>query len=129
MGIGYGFERHIWRKYPYGFDQAVSLRYSISQNAFSILYEGEFKQFLGSWDMNVSANFDAIRWTNYFGLGNETKNVVDDRNYYRMRTEELLGTVTVSRNIGRHHHVDHQRSGQVCCAALCSERAVLLQTS
>ena len=113
VGIGYGFERHIWRKYPYGFDQAVSLRYSISQNAFSILYEGEFKQFLGSWDMNVSANFDAIRWTNYFGLGNETKNVVDDRNYYRMRTEELLGTVTVSRNIGRHHHVDVSGFGQM----------------
>jgi hypothetical protein len=98
--IGYGFARHRWRKYPYGFQQAVYLRYSLSQNAFSTLYEGNFYQAVGKWNVNVTANYDAIRWTNYYGLGNDTKEITDNRDYYRLKTNEILGSVGLFRNIG-----------------------------
>lgn len=104
--LGYGFKRHMWRKYPYGFEQALYLRYSISQNAYSVLYEGDFYQWVGKWNLKLSANYDAIRWTNFFGLGNETKRVIDTRDYYQLRTNEFVGSVGLNRTFHKYHHVD-----------------------
>src|SRR5260221_481671 len=59
--------------YPYGFDQSVQARYSISQNAFSLLYDGKFYQLIGHWNLSVSGYYDWMIWTNFFGLGNDTK--------------------------------------------------------
>lgn len=107
LSLGYGFKRHMWRKYPYGFDQAVSLRYSLSQNAFSLLYQGKLYQLLGKWDMTISANYDAVRWTNFYGLGNETKRLeTAARNYYQLRTNEFVGSVGLNRVFHKYHNVD-----------------------
>ena len=51
VSAGYGFARRIWRKEPFGFEQALYFRYSLSQNAFAILYEGIFRQLVGKWDL------------------------------------------------------------------------------
>ncbi|MES2703721.1 MAG: hypothetical protein V4649_13855 [Bacteroidota bacterium] len=106
--VGYGFARHRWRKDPYGFAQSLSLRYSFTQNAFSLLYEGKFYQVFGKWNLIMSANYDAIRWTNFFGLGNDTRQINSDMDFYRLRTNELLGSARLNRTFGkrRHHHVD-----------------------
>jgi hypothetical protein len=103
LGVGYGFKRHRWRKEPYGFEQAIYLRYSLSQNAFSLTYTGRFNQLFGAWNLDITGNLDAIRWTNFYGLGNETPNTNPDRRYYQLRTRELMGSATLNRLIGRHH--------------------------
>ncbi len=104
--LGYRFARHAWRKYPYEFEQALYLRYSVSQNALSLLYEGRFYQLVGKWDLTVSAYQDFVRWTNFFGLGNDTKKNTDNRNYYQLRTNEFLGSVGINRTINNHHNLD-----------------------
>jgi hypothetical protein len=106
VGLGYSFKRHMWRKYPYGFEQMISGRYSLSQNAFSIVYEGLFYQLFGKWDATIFANYDAVRWTNFSGLGNETVRPVLDRNYYRLRTNEFIGNLGLSRTFSGHHNVE-----------------------
>jgi hypothetical protein len=105
VGIGYRFARHIWRKVPYGFDQNIQLRYSLSQNALSLVYKGKFYQMVGKWDIDLFAKYDAARWTNFFGLGNETKRVVDELRYYRLSTNEIIGSVGLSRWVSAHHLV------------------------
>lgn len=104
--LGYRFRRAIWRKSPYGFDQAFYIRYSISQNALSLLYEGEFNQWIGKWNARLSANYDAIRWTNFFGLGNETNWDNHNKEYFRLRTNEFIGEAGLNRVLKKHHLVE-----------------------
>ena len=111
VSAGYAFKRHVWRKSPYGFEQSVNVHYSLMQNAFSMQYDGKFYTVLRKWDGRVSLNQDFVRWTNFYGLGNETERVdLDNRDYYRMRTNEFLGTATFTRRIRKHHSIDVQGS-------------------
>jgi hypothetical protein len=106
-GAGYSFKRHVWRKDPFGFEQAVSVRYSFMQNAFSMGYDGRFYRVIRKWDARVTVTQDFIRWTNFFGLGNETKmDPAAPNDYYRMQTNELLANGTFTRRIRKHHSID-----------------------
>ena len=48
-----------------------------------------------------SANYDAVRWANFFGLGNETSLTDYSKDYFRLRTIEWLANVGVSRQLGK----------------------------
>ena len=43
-----------------------------------------------------------MRWTNFFGIGNETEEVTDDRDFYRLRTHEALISIGLNRKIGNY---------------------------
>jgi outer membrane protein assembly factor BamA len=45
---------------------------------------------MGRWDFFIDGNFDAVRWTNYFGEGNETVSVTKKNGYHRTITREWL---------------------------------------
>lgn len=100
---GYVFRKYKWRKDPYNYQQGVYLGYSLTQTAFSILYQGEFYQVVKKWDMDVNANYDAIRWTNFSGIGNETPIItIANKPYYRMRSAVLDADAGVSKALNRH---------------------------
>ncbi|HMJ48889.1 MAG TPA: BamA/TamA family outer membrane protein, partial [Ferruginibacter sp.] len=77
-------------------------KYSISQNAFSTTYKGNFTKILSRWDGVVYANYDFIRWTNFYGLGNDTRLVVEDVDYNRMRTRDYKGSLGLQQLLGLH---------------------------
>lgn len=106
FGIGYRFGRHRWRHYPFIFDQALYLRYSATQNAVSLLYDANFYQAIGKWNARLTAFQDFVRWTNFYGLGNETRNEAGNNQYYRLRTNEFQGSFGVNRAFNKHHLVD-----------------------
>ncbi|TDH27306.1 hypothetical protein EXU57_06870 [Segetibacter sp. 3557_3] len=101
VGVAYNVLKQKWRKSPFAYKHNVSLNYSISQLALSLIYKGVYPSAIGKWDLNLSGIYDAVRWTNYFGMGNDSKFVVDDIDYYRARTEEWLAAVGLKRKIGR----------------------------
>jgi hypothetical protein len=88
VGMMYNTKIHKWRKEPYAHTQNLSLNYSISQKAFSVVYKGYYPGKVGKADLALSGNYDAVRWTNFFGLGNESQFAVKDIDFYRARTEE-----------------------------------------
>lgn len=90
VGLGYGITHYSWRKEPFASKQLLDLHYSLMEKAVSATYNLAVPRITGKWDFALLANFDAIRWTNFFGLGNETQFTVKDINYYRMRTRQLL---------------------------------------
>lgn len=90
---------------PEGYEHSIQLRYSISQNALSTMYEGEFKQAVGKWDVMVNAYYDWLVWTNFFGLGNETPRWNQIRDY-RLYTSEFAANVGLNRIIKEHHYID-----------------------
>jgi hypothetical protein len=103
--LGYKWRKYKWRKEPFGFENGVYVAYSLSQNAFSFLYEGTYNQLFGKWNLKLNAFQDAIRWQNFYGLGNETKQLNTNVLYYRLRTSELTLSAALERYISKHHKI------------------------
>ncbi|HEX8332016.1 MAG TPA: BamA/TamA family outer membrane protein, partial [Segetibacter sp.] len=93
IGLGYKMLQQKWRKEPFASKQSLSGNYSITQKAISLTYKGLFPKFIGNWDLDLLSSYDVIRWTNFFGLGNESKFVGGEIDFYRARTTEWLGSV------------------------------------
>ena len=100
VGLGYGSTKYGWRKSPFVYKQNLSLNYSLSQGALSVNYDGLFPKLVGKWDLVVIGRWDAIRWTNFFGYGNESRFVGKKIAYYRARSEQWLGGLGLARKFG-----------------------------
>ena len=100
VGLGYKWLSNKWRKEPFASKHSLSLNYSITERAISTIYKGLVPNFIGKWDLNLLGNYDLVRWTNFFGLGNETRFAIKDINFYRARTTELIGQAGLQRKFG-----------------------------
>ena len=105
-GIAYQVTKQHWRKYPYGTKHRLAYHYSLSEGSYSTNYKGHFIKLLGEWNGNLGFNYDNIRWTNYFGIGNESKLTTKDRDFHRMRSRDLYTRIGIDRLIAFHHQVD-----------------------
>ncbi|MDP9230234.1 MAG: BamA/TamA family outer membrane protein, partial [Bacteroidota bacterium] len=105
VGLGYKFEKKQWRKYPFGFQHEIDVKYSLSEKAFSTEYNGSFTQLIGKWNLALYANYDAIRWRNFYGIGNETEMLTRKRDYHRMRTREFIASAGINRKIRINHYL------------------------
>ena len=101
IGIGYGVLHHKWRRLPFAYKQDISIKYSITQKSFSVFYTGIFPNAIGKWNLLLNAEYDAIRWINFYGLGNETiRTHFKDVDYNRIQSHELLASIGIERKIG-----------------------------
>jgi hypothetical protein len=99
VGLGYKIQKQKWRKEPFGSQHSIDVKYSFAQKAFSSTYESIFTSVFGKWDLNLFANYDEVRWTNFFGLGNETLLTTKERDFNRVRSQQFLGKIGVQRVI------------------------------
>ena len=101
VGLRYKYRKYKWRSDPFAWEQSVGVRYSISQSALSFYWSAVYPHVLGKWNLIMRADYDVIRWTNFYGTGNETKSVTTDINYYRLRSEEWYAAAGLNRGFGR----------------------------
>lgn len=104
-GIQYGITKFKWRKEPFASNQKINVKYSFTEKAFSATYDGKFTEAVKKWDLDLYANYDQIRWTNYYGLGNETIKLTNSRVLNRLRTTEMIEKAGLSRKTGRYHKI------------------------
>ncbi len=86
----YGF-----KKSPYASKHAFSLKYALETSGISFLYNGEYINVLGKWDILLNAQFNTPLYAvNFYGFGNETpdyeallndKDEIDEDDYVRVR--------------------------------------------
>jgi len=100
-GLSYKKTNQRWRKEPFASRHELFVRYSITQTAFNVGYEGVWTEAIGKWNILLDLNYDWERWTNFFGLGNETRQPVDEIEYYRIRRQDGLGGISLNRLIGK----------------------------
>lgn len=100
VGIGYEVTKENGETLPFASQHGVYTRYSVSQNAFSFGYYGIINHAIGKWDLHLNADYDAIRWTNFYGIGNETQQIAKDLDYNRVRTREVFAGIGLNRRIG-----------------------------
>ena len=103
VGLGYTTQKNKWRKSDFANTQYIDVKYSISQKGFSTTYYSTFLELMGKWNLKNYVNYDEVRWTNYYGLGNETQLSNKDRNYFRTRSEEFIVKVNTDRVINNRH--------------------------
>lgn len=101
VGLNYRVIKNKWRHDPFASKNTFGVRYSISQNAMSVFWEGLYPNVIGEWNLAMRADYDAIRWTNFYGTGNETKSLTTNINYYRMQSEEWFATAGLNRLFGK----------------------------
>jgi hypothetical protein len=124
IGVGYGITRYDWRKEPFESDNGLELRYSLTQHAFSVVYKGTFTRVIGKWNADLYGNYDWMRWTNYYGMGNETPVLKGNRDFHRMRSREALVSVGMSRKLGEHLKIEFAPRYQVIRVLPDQERFV-----
>src|SRR5678815_2005601 len=73
IGLGYRRRHYAWGKVPFASNQLVSLHYSLLENAFSVNYRAIFPRLIAKSDLTLYTNYDDVRWTYFFGLGNDSK--------------------------------------------------------
>lgn len=100
-GLRYRLKKYKWRRDPFASASEFGVHYSISQNALSAFWEGFYPNTVGGWNLAMRAEYDVIRWTNFYGTGNETKSLTTDINYYRMQSEEWFASAGLNRMFGR----------------------------
>ncbi len=101
MALSYKITKQQWRKEPFGYQHQISARYSITQKAPGLFYEGTINNFINKWNLGLLASYDLVRWTNFYGIGNEVKPITDDRDFYRLRTREALAGFSLHRKLGQ----------------------------
>ena len=103
VGLAYATSKYKWRKKPLANTQYIDAKYSVSQKGFSTSYKSNFVELLGKWSLRNYLNYDEIRWTNFFGLGNETILTTNDRDFNRTRSEEFIAKVNTDRVLQNKH--------------------------
>jgi len=100
LGGGVRFVRHGFRKESYARMHEISAKHSLLTSAFSFRSANDFTEAVGSLDLSVDLDVLAPNFrANYFGLGNETEQVVDDRSFYRFRMDQVHLKATLQKRI------------------------------
>lgn len=105
VGVGLTYEKQRWRKVPFGIQHKFNVKYSIEQRAFSATYSSYFPMLLKKWDVFTYLNYDFIRWTKFFGLGNESVMTTDNRDFNRVRSRQSMVRAGVQRVFGNRHKI------------------------
>jgi hypothetical protein len=89
--IGGGFSRTAWgfRKYPWANTQALTVLYSTGYNNVRATYSGQWRLSDTSLLGSVKLRFSGVENMNFFGFGNETPRISDEK-LYRTETNEYV---------------------------------------
>ncbi|WP_257883265.1 metallophosphoesterase [Hymenobacter sp. DG01] len=81
FGGGVVYRTYGFRKAPYATEQSLAANYSPSQSAYNVRYLGHFVDVFGKTDLRLTAQLYGPQLLyNFFGLGNDTRNILaDDR--------------------------------------------------
>jgi len=101
LGGGAIIKTHEFRKAPFATMHQIKGKHSTLTSAFSFDYKGIFTDALGSsYDLNLDLNVRAPNFkSNYFGLGNETKQSNDSKTFYRFRFDQILFSTALEKDI------------------------------
>jgi hypothetical protein len=105
--IGYAFKKRVygWREKPYKSDFQAGVNFSLFEKSLHPFVRYTRPQLFGAWNVQMTAGYDGARRLNYFGLGNDTKVLSDNRRFHWLRTENLYATAGISTPLHRFHHI------------------------
>ena len=96
FGVSQNFTKFGFRAIPYKANFSINAEYATEPNNGSVSFESEVISVFRNVDFNFSLQADGLKFTEYYGYGNETKysKDLDKENYYRLK--QKLFTVNTS---------------------------------
>lgn len=92
LGANFSYEINGFNRDSFSQKHNVSGMYYFATSGFELGYTGFFKNILINWDLALNTRFTSPNFSiNYFGFGNETKNIDDEKgmDYNRVRMQHL----------------------------------------
>ncbi|MEM9857644.1 MAG: metallophosphoesterase [Bacteroidota bacterium] len=109
IGSGFTYQDHGFRKEPFKSKHTFSASYAFNTSAWSLKYKGIFTNVIGQWDFEADITRSPNFTNFFFGLGNDsfydqniedTENVDESIDYYRLRFEGYKHEIGLFRNLG-----------------------------
>jgi len=106
IGFSGTYQVHGFKKVPYSQQHKFGINYTFLNNGLIFNYQGEFIETVGSWDFLLNGIFRNNRFTlNFFGIGNDSERLIDDRQFYRINQRKIFGEIGLQKrfanDIGR----------------------------
>lgn len=80
VGGGGTLRTYGFRRSPFATEQTLVANYAPSRQAYNVRYTGTFTDVVGKYDLNITSQFYGPQLLyNYFGSGNNTRNVLAER--------------------------------------------------
>jgi hypothetical protein len=101
LGMGFSVTKQGFKKEPYASVQKFGGSFAFATQAFKLNYTGDFINAFRELDFYLDAHYKGPTFSfNYAGLGNDSKRMVDDANYYRVRQSELQVFPAIKKRLG-----------------------------
>jgi len=103
LGAGFMYTTYGFQKSPHASHHTFGGRYATGTRALEFKYDGTFNSVIRRTDLKLHLTYrDPMYAQNYFGLGNETENLVDDNIYYHVRIGQIEVHPELSRTFNHH---------------------------
>ena len=101
MGAGFIYKKQSWAKVPFEWQQSFGASLSFGTGATGFFYSGKFQQVFGKWNLELPLTYKGPQYVfNFYGYGNDTKLLTDDRAYNRVRIEQFIVNPKIARTFG-----------------------------
>lgn len=108
FGVGYRIQNAESGKEPFDSEHSLSVNYVINRGGFFVEYKSLWYQALGSWNLGLIGRVDLPNVVNFHGIGNESKWVRGNNRFYRLRTSEFFGGISINKLIDTSHFLELQ---------------------
>ncbi|QDA60541.1 metallophosphoesterase [Hymenobacter jejuensis] len=96
IGGGATYRTYGFRKTPFATEQSLAANWAPSRDAYNVRYLGAFTDIIGKFDLKVTAQLYGPQLLyNYFGEGNDTRNVLADNGEERVRNRDINDTYRI----------------------------------
>ncbi|MGW8317510.1 MAG: BamA/TamA family outer membrane protein, partial [Bacteroidales bacterium] len=103
IGAGFMLTTYGFQKSPYASHHTFGGRFASATHAVELKYDGLFTSVIRRTDLQLHLTWRGPMYAqNYFGMGNETDKVTDDKVFYHVRIGKIEVHPELSRTIGNH---------------------------
>ncbi|OWP65179.1 hypothetical protein CDA63_01390 [Hymenobacter amundsenii] len=96
LGGGLVYRTYGFRKSPYATEQSLAANFSPSQNAYNVRYLGHFVDMFGDLDLRITSQLYGPQLLyNYFGEGNDTRNILAEDDDNRVTNRNINDTYRI----------------------------------
>ncbi len=124
VGAGYRIQKSKTGRQPFDAEHNLSANYALNRGGFFIEYKSLFHQALGKWNLGIIGRADLPNVYNFFGVGNETQMLAHKNSYYRYRTAELYGGLSINRLVDSTHFFEFRPFYQTVRIKMDNDRII-----
>ncbi len=100
VGAGLMYTIYGFQKSPYASYHSLGANYASATRALKLKYDGVFTSLIGGLDLNMHIIIQDPKYTqNFFGLGNESIQLTDNKDFNRVRIGEIYIHPELSKTI------------------------------